>query len=267
MGITAPSFGQEATMPVITAMGSPNFTWQMSEPGPFCKTSVCVHDSFTSLHPQPHHALTFTSVPSPATKGTELHNWFTVRMTPTVKIKSTVLSIQSLLREKKSSMAPSQTSLGNRTSKMLLCKYSLQPVRRTEITERPFLLPVQQSREDEITQIHLDFQVPINSIPLHKRGMSHKRTWDKAGCRLLDHILHINNFLVPSLTHLLAKGYRPTACVVSVNGPPPIIIFLKASGHEAKKNCSVLTVENLLLSFPCCSPSLKIFCTFNFLYL
>lgn len=263
MGITAPSFGQEATMPVITAMGSPNFTWQMSEPGPFCKTSVCVHDSFTSLQPQPHHALTFTSVPSPATKGTELHNWFTVRMTPTVEIKSTVLSIQSLLREKKSSMAPSQTSLGNRTSKMLLCKYSLQPVRRTEITERPFLLPVQQSPEDEITQIHLDFQVPINSIPLH----SHKRTWDKAGCRLLDHILHINNFLVPSLIHLLAKGYRPTACVVSVNGPPPIIIFLKASGHEAKKNCSVLTVENLLLSFPCCSPSLKIFCTFNFLYL
>lgn len=251
MGITAPSFGQEATMPVITAMGSPNFTWQMSEPGPFCKTSVCVHDSFTSLQPQPHRALTFTSVPSPATKGTELHNWFTVRMTPTVEIKSTVLSIQSLLREKKSSMAPSQTSLGNRTSKMLLCKYSLQPVRRTEITERPFLLPVQQSPEDEITQIHLDFQVPINSIPLH----SHKRTWDKAGCRLLDHILHINNFLVPSLTHLLAKGYRPTACVVSVNGPPPIIIFLKASGHEAKKtvvssqlriSCSAFPVALLL---------------------
>lgn len=49
MSITAPGCGQEATMPVITATGSPNFTWQMSEPGPFCKTSVCVHDSFTSL--------------------------------------------------------------------------------------------------------------------------------------------------------------------------------------------------------------------------
>lgn len=198
-------------MPVITAMGSPNFTWQMSEPGPFCKTSVCVHDSFTSLHPQPHHALTSTSVPSPATKGTQLRNWFTVRMTPTVEIKSTVLSIQSLLREKKkSSMAPSPTSLGNRTSKMLLCKCSLQPVRKTEITERPFLLPVQQSPEDEITQIHLYVQVPVNSLPLH----SHKRTQDKAGCRLLDHILHINMFLVPSLIHLLAKGYRLTAGVV-----------------------------------------------------
>lgn len=101
--------------------------------------------------------------------------------------KALGLSISSLVSEK-SSTALSCTASGNRTSKKLLYKCLLQPVRKREITNWPFCasaLPRCPCDKPLNNQMHRHFQVLINSLPLH----FHKRTYDKVDSRLPNPVL------------------------------------------------------------------------------
>lgn len=97
------------------------------------------------------------------------------------------LSMYSLASEK-TSTALSCTASGNRTSKKLLYECSLQSVRKREITNWPFCasaLPRCPCDKPLNNQMHRDFQVLINSLPLH----FHKRMYDKVDSRLLNPVL------------------------------------------------------------------------------
>lgn len=101
--------------------------------------------------------------------------------------KGSGLSIYSLVSEKNST-APSCTASGNRTSKKLLYKCSLQPVWKREITHWPFWafpLSCHLCNKPLNNQMHRDFQVLINSLPLH----FHKRTCDNIDSRLPNPVL------------------------------------------------------------------------------
>lgn len=154
------------------------------------------HNSFISLHRQhTGHPHTLLLVSHPQLENHQIAQLVhcqnkksrMVQFKRNSTSKGSGLSIYSLVSEKNST-APSCTASGNRTSKKLLYKCSLQPVWKREITHWPFWafpLSCHLCNKPLNNQMHRDFQVLINSLPLH----FHKRTCDNIDSRLPNPVL------------------------------------------------------------------------------